>query len=123
MSYLNVATPNHTQEYFSISTNGVELSDVIRNMEPVVNPAGLANLGATTRELNQGHEFCKNRYIDGKYFFDTYGRQVNQETVKYGTCPGDNPTIAMMRDQNIQRQQFPIVGQYSLNNVPYGLKM
>ena len=124
MSYLNVAKPNSNQEYFSISTNGYELSNIVQSSQPIIgNPAGLANLGAATRELNQGQEFCKNRYIDNKYFFDTYGRQANQESVKYGNCPGDDPSVAMMRDQNVQRQEFPTIGQYSLNSVPYGLKM
>ena len=49
MSYLNVARPNQIQEYYSISTVGPELSNIVQSSQPIIgNPAGLAYLGAAT---------------------------------------------------------------------------
>jgi hypothetical protein len=122
MNYLNTAQPSHQQEYYTLGSVNIELNELLRNtgvQEPVVNPQGIALLGAGNRELNMGHQFCNNRAA-----YDVYGREVsNFDTIKYATCPGFNPEVAIMRDQMVQRPAWDQLSYYSLNNVPYGLKM
>jgi hypothetical protein len=89
---------------------------------PTINdPLRVAEKLSSDRDLATGKDFCKNRRT--KYgLFDIYGRQANANSVHWADCAGDDPNIAMERDQRIQRMEFDSYAPYQVS-IPRGLLM
>jgi hypothetical protein len=89
---------------------------------PTINdPLRVAEKLASDRDWETGKDFCKNRRT--KFgLFDIYGRQANQNSVHWSDCAGDDPNVAMERDQRIQRMEFDSYAPYQVS-IPRGLLM
>jgi hypothetical protein len=89
---------------------------------PTINdPLRVAEKLSSDRDLSTGKDFCKNRRT--KFgLFDNYGRQANQNSVHWSDCAGDDPNVAMERDQRIQRMEFDSYAPYQVS-IPRGLLM
>lgn len=93
----------------------------IGDSQLINNPQRVADTLASNRDLATGKDFCKNRRT--KFgLFDIYGRQANQNSVHWSDCAGDDPTVAMERDQRIQRMEFDSYAPYQVS-IPRGLLM
>ena len=113
--------PQKLHDFYNLSgtPHHASVGDTIRLGDPDL----LSQRFASYRDWNIGNDVCKYRQIDGKYLFDTYGRQVdNPNTIKVDNCPGYDPEIAMTRDQNVNRIEFRDIDQYQINK-PIGLMM
>jgi hypothetical protein len=83
----------------------------------VTNPSELSAKLASVREKALGGEVCKNRRKD----IDKYGRdRVNIDTLDYYTCAGDDPIIAIDRENMVSRLAYENYPVYPLP-VPLGL--
>jgi hypothetical protein len=82
----------------------------------ITNPSELSSMLASVREKAQGGEFCKKRSKE----LDKYSRPSDINTLNYYICAGDDPSIALDRENKVSRlayQQYPV---YPLP-VPLGL--
>ena len=80
----------------------------------ITNPSELSAKLASVREKALGGEVCKNRRKD----IDQYSRDVDINSLYYYTCPGDDPIIAIDRENMVGRlADYPI----SFSTVPLGL--
>ncbi len=81
----------------------------------VTNPSQVSEILASEREKAMGGEVCKNRSKDT----DKYGRKgVDIDTLNYYICPGDDPEIAIERENKVSRlADYPV----SFSTVPLGL--
>jgi len=80
----------------------------------VTNPSELSAKLASVREKALGGEVCKNRRKD----IDKYSRGADINSLDYYTCPGDDPIIAIDRENMVGRlADYPI----SFSTVPLGL--
>ena len=80
----------------------------------ITNPSELSATLASIREKAQGGEFCKNRSKE----LDKYSRPSNINTLNYYICAGDDPRIALDRENMVSRMaDYPI----SFSRVPLGL--
>lgn len=85
-----------------------------RKLWTVSNPAELSAMLSSSREKALGGEVCKNR----KKGFDKYGRPVDLNSLDYYICPGDDPSIALGRENMVSRlADYPI----SYSSTPLGL--
>lgn len=101
-----------------ISEGDAYLSDKDKaSLWTVTNPSQVSEILASAREKALGREVCKNRRKD----VDKYGRDnININTLDYYTCAGDDPEIAIDRENMVTRlayQKYPV---YPLS-VPLGL--
>lgn len=80
----------------------------------ITNPSELSAKLASVREKALGGEVCKNRRKD----IDKYSRGADINSLDYYTCPGDEPLIAIDRENMVGRlADYPI----SFSTVPLGL--
>ena len=82
----------------------------------ITNPSELSAKLASTREKALGGEVCKNRRKD----VDKYSRGADINTLDYYTCAGDDPRIAVDRENMVSRLAYPNYPVYPLP-VPLGL--
>ena len=80
----------------------------------ITNPSELSAKLASVREKALGGEVCKNRRKD----IDKYSRGADINSLDYYTCPGDDPIIAIDRENMVGRlADYPV----SFSTVPLGL--
>jgi hypothetical protein len=80
----------------------------------VTNPSEVSEKLSSAREKALGGEVCKNRRKD----FDKYGRRADLNSLDYYTCAGDDPSIALGRENMVSRlADYPI----SYSSIPLGL--
>lgn len=80
----------------------------------ITNPSELSAKLASVREKALGGEVCKNRRKD----IDKYSRGADINSLDYYICPGDDPLIAIDRENMVGRlADYPI----SFSTVPLGL--
>ncbi len=80
----------------------------------ITNPSQVSEILSSTREKALGGEVCKNRSKE----FDDYNRKSDINALKYYICPGDDPKIALDRENMVVRMaDYPI----SFSTVPLGL--
>ncbi len=101
-----------------ISEGDAYLSDKDKaSLWTVTNPSQVSEILASAREKALGREVCKNRRKD----VDKYGRDnININTLDYYTCAGDDPEIAIDRENMVTRlayQKYPVYP----SSVPIGL--
>lgn len=82
----------------------------------ITNPSELSSMLASVREKALGGEVCKNRKKD----VDKYSRDADINTLDYYTCAGDDPMIAVDRENMVSRLAYPDYPVYPLP-VPLGL--
>ena len=82
----------------------------------VTNPSHLSEILSSTREKALGGEVCKNRRKD----VDKYSRGADINTLDYYTCAGDDPEIALERENKVSRLAYDKYPVYPLP-VPLGL--
>jgi hypothetical protein len=82
----------------------------------VTNPLELSAKLASVREKAMGGEVCKNRKKD----FDKYSRPSDINSLDYYICPGDDPEIAIERDNKVSRLAYESYPAYP-STVPLGL--
>jgi len=83
----------------------------------VANPAAVAEYNASKAAVNAGFYDCKNKKL-----YDMYGRKVDQQTLPIWTCEGDDPTIAIDREDNVTRMAYEDLQPY-VRGVPFGLTL
>jgi hypothetical protein len=80
----------------------------------ITNPSELSAKLASVREKALGGEVCKNRSKE----FDDYKRKSDINSLRYYICPGDDPMIAIDKENMVSRlADYPI----SFSTVPVGL--
>lgn len=82
----------------------------------VTNPSQVSEILASAREKAMGGEVCKNRRKD----LDKYARNSDINAINYYICPGDDPEIAIDRENMVTRlayQKYPVYP----SSVPLGL--
>lgn len=82
----------------------------------ITNPSELSAKLASVREKALGGEVCKNRRKD----VDKYSRGADINSLDYYTCAGDNPEIAIDRENMVSRlayQEYPVYP----STIPLGL--
>ncbi len=85
-----------------------------RKLWTITNPSELSSMLASVREKAQGGEVCKNRRKD----VDKYSRGADINSLDYYTCAGDDPRIAIDRENMVSRlSDYPV----SFSQVPLGL--
>ena len=82
----------------------------------ITNPSELSAKLASVREKALGGEVCKNRRKD----VDKYSRGADINSLDYYTCAGDDPMIAVDRENMVSRLAYPDYPVYPLP-VPLGL--
>jgi hypothetical protein len=82
----------------------------------VTNPLELSAKLASVREKAMGGEVCKNRKKD----FDKYSRPSDINSLDYYICPGDDPEIAIERDNKVSRLAYESYPAYP-STIPLGL--
>jgi hypothetical protein len=80
------------------------------------NPAELSVMLSSIREKAMGGEACKNRKKD----FDKYNRPADINSLDYYICGGDDPLIALNRENNVGRLAYNNYPVYP-SSVPLGL--
>jgi hypothetical protein len=65
-------------------------------------PAKIQEYRASKAAVNADYYDCKNKIL-----VDYYGRQVSQNTLPIWSCEGDNPEIAIDRENAISRLAYP----------------
>jgi hypothetical protein len=88
-----------------------------RKLWTVSNPLQLQEMLSSKREKLLGGEVCKNRRKD----FDKFSRTANINSLDYYVCAGDDPSIAVDRENNVSRLAYPDYPVYP-SQVPYGLR-
>jgi hypothetical protein len=100
-----------------ISEGEVYLSEKDKaSLWTITNPSELSAKLASVREKALGGEVCKNRRKD----IDKYARGADINSLDYYTCAGDEPGIAIDRENMVSRlayQQYPVYP----SSVPLGL--
>lgn len=87
-----------------------------RKLWTITNPSELSAMLASVREKALGGEVCKNRRKD----IDKYSRGADINTLDYYTCAGDDPMIAVDRENMVSRLAYPDYPAYP-SSVPLGL--
>lgn len=82
----------------------------------VSNPSQVSEILASAREKALGGEVCKNRKKD----FDKYSRPSDINSIDYYICPGDDPIIAVDRENMVSRLAYNNYPVYP-SSVPLGL--
>jgi hypothetical protein len=82
----------------------------------ITNPLELSAVLASIREKAQGGEVCKNR----SFTSDKYNRPADIDTLDYYICGGDDPRIAIDRENNVSRLAYETYPVYP-SSVPLGL--
>lgn len=87
-----------------------------RKLWTVSSPLQLQEILASKREKAMGGEACKKRNPN----FDKWSRPADINSIDYYICPGDNPSIAISRENNVTRlayQDYPVYP----SDIPLGL--
>jgi hypothetical protein len=87
-----------------------------RKLWTITNPSELSSMLASVREKALGGEVCKNRRKD----VDKYSRGADINSLDYYTCAGDDPLIAVDRENMVSRLAYDKYPVYPLP-VPLGL--
>ena len=87
----------------------------IGSLQTIGNPLGVQQYAMSQRTFNEKLRECKNRRE-----VDEYGRQVDLNTLPYYSCPGDDPDIAVKRENAISRLGYNQLQPYP-SSVPQGL--
>jgi len=82
----------------------------------VTNPSQVSEILSSAREKALGGEVCKNRKKD----FDKYSRPSDINSIDYYICAGDDPRIAVDRENMVSRLAYPNYPVYP-SSVPLGL--
>ncbi len=82
----------------------------------ITNPDELSVILSSVREKSMGGEFCKNR----SKVFDKYSRPADINSLDYYICAGDNPSIALDRENNVTRLAYNNYPVYP-SSIPLGL--
>jgi hypothetical protein len=82
----------------------------------VSNPLQLQEMLSSKREKALGGEACKQRNPN----FDKWSRPANINSINYFICPGDNPSVAISRENNVTRLAYPDYPVYP-TDIPLGL--
>lgn len=98
-----------------ISQGEAYLSDKDKaSLWTVSNPSQVSEILSSAREKALGGEVCKNRRKD----VDKYSRGADINSLDYYTCAGDDPRIAIDRENMVSRlSDYPV----SFSTVPLGL--
>jgi hypothetical protein len=101
-----------------ISEGDAYLSDKDKaSLWTVTNPSQVSEILSSAREKALGREVCKNRRKD----VDKYGRDnININSLDYYTCAGDDPEIAIDRENNVTRLAYNNYPVYP-SSIPLGL--
>lgn len=100
-----------------ISEGQAYLSDKDKaSLWTVTNPSQVSEILSSAREKALGGEVCKNRRKD----FDKYNRPVDINSLDYYTCAGDDPIIAVDRENKVSRLAYEEYPVYP-STVPLGL--
>jgi len=81
----------------------------------VSNPAAIAEYNASKAAVDPNFYDCRRKIL-----VDEYGRKVDQQTLPIWTCPGDNPDIAIDREDAINRLAYNELQPY-VRGIPPGL--
>ncbi len=100
-----------------ISSGNAYLSDKDKeSLWTVTNPQKVSEILSSAREKAMGGEACKYR----KTNYDKWSRPADINSIDYYVCPGDDPSIALTRENNVSRLAYPNNLVYQ-TNTPYGL--
>ena len=83
----------------------------------VTNPSQLSELLASKREKIMAKEFCSKKKLT-----DDWSRPADINSVLYFSCPGDDPTIAITRENNVSRSAYDEDYPFK-RTVPLGLQI
>ena len=101
-----------------ISTGEVYLSpEEKEKLWSIVNTERLSMMLASKREKMMGGEFCANKKTT-----DDWNRQADINSILYYTCPGDDPTISITRENKVSRQAYEVDNPYP-STIPFGLRL
>ena len=101
-----------------ISTGEVYLSPEEKDkLWSIVNTERLSMMLASKREKMMGGEFCSNKKTT-----DDWNRQADINSILYYTCPGDDPTISITRENKVSRQAYDVDNPYP-TSIPLGLQL
>lgn len=81
----------------------------------VSNPAAIAEYNASKAAVDPSLYDCRRKIL-----VDEYGRKVDQQTLPIWTCPGDDPEIAINREDAISRLAYNELQPY-VRGIPPGL--
>jgi len=80
-------------------------------------PSQLQEFLQSKREKMMAKEFCSKKRMT-----DDWGRPSDINSLDYYTCPGDDPSISIDRENNVSRLAYDQDLVYPIK-VPYGLKI
>lgn len=84
----------------------------------ISNPASIMAFRASKAVVDPADFYdCKNKKL-----VDYYGRQVEQSTLPIWTCEGDDPNIAIQREDKVSRFAYDELEPYPVE-IPYGLQI
>lgn len=79
------------------------------------NPAAIAEYNASKAAVDPNYYDCRRKIL-----VDEYGRTVDQQTLPIWTCPGDDPDIAIDREDSVSRFAYNELQPY-VRGIPPGL--
>ena len=83
----------------------------------VTNPSQLSELLSSKREKIMGKEFCSKKKTT-----DDWSRPADINSILYYSCPGDDPNIAITRENKVSRSAYD--EDYAFpRTVPLGLQI
>ena len=83
----------------------------------VTNPSQLSELLSSKREKLMGSDFCSKKKTT-----DDWNRPADINSILYFSCPGDDPTIAITRENKVSRTAYD--KDYAFpRTVPLGLQI
>ncbi len=83
----------------------------------VTNPSQLRELLSSKREKIMGKEFCSKKKTT-----DDWNRPADINSILYFSCPGDDPTIAINRENKVSRSAYD--EDYAFpRTIPLGLQI
>ncbi len=101
-----------------MSSGEIYLSPEEKNkLWSIVNTERLSMMLASKREKMMGGEFCANKKTT-----DDWNRQADINSILYYSCPGDDPTISITRENKVSRQAYDVDNPYP-STIPFGLRL
>jgi hypothetical protein len=83
----------------------------------ITNASQLRELMSSKREKAMGKEFCSKKKTT-----DDWNRPADINSILYYSCPGDNPTIAIDRENRVSRLAYDQDYMYP-SGIPLGLQI